>query len=443
MQISVNKNRRPRKRDGNNNDPTAKSLRRSQRIRQQTTISDGTNEPSPAHDVVPLHQVVENGVRFNVQTVSSLGERLDVLTASQTAERVTQCARQVCSSILHNSDAKRKRSEWRQRARERASPKVEQHSFPTEKLIKYGPRSLMQICLFAFASHYPLVLSPQHVWLAIAYGAAKHIDQNAEALRTRFVSFKGKKELEVRNDELRMGNSAVHEWESGVFHAFSHQIRANIGNDLHQLLSAPFSTSSKAEIAAAEITLMAATARYFSFELGILCGIPYVQLEGTLGDWMAVRERAGRLNRVLLCEFADKWLPNLLPVLDEFVSAYMGNVNHAFWQRMVKEYSKEGSGASPVVSGWINNLYPYLEGGRVNQHIKPWQHTSQYCGPNPNKFPKLVSSVAVKWNYFEEEFPLHFHAGYFGMTQDADTRALRPYVGWLVTHDQPHERENS
>eukprot|EP00737_Agarophyton_chilense_P000504 gb/GEZJ01000562.1/.p1 GENE.gb/GEZJ01000562.1/~~gb/GEZJ01000562.1/.p1 ORF type:complete len:308 (-),score=44.87 gb/GEZJ01000562.1/:588-1511(-) len=299
----------------------------------------------------------------------------------------------------------------------------------------------MEICLAAFANHYPLTLSPDHIWIVIAYGAAKHINKNAEALRERFVSFEGKKALIIEKDDAVMGHVPVREWESDVFEEFSKQIRTHIGDSTHQLFAAPFSTTSSAEMTAAAITLMAATKDYFTFEMTTGCGIPSIELEGTLDDWMELRKRAAKLGELLLPDFAEKWLTNLLPVLDEFVSAYKGAVNHAFWQRMVKKYSSGMSGATPVLSGWINNLYPYLANGRINRHMKSWVSTSQHCGPNPKEFPQIVSTVAVKWRYFGSEFPLRFHAGYLGMSQDQSTLALRPYIGWVVSHDKQNKSE--
>ena len=58
----------------------------------------------------------------------------------------------------------------------------------------------------AFASHRPLVLSPDMFWLLIAQGFAQHIDQNAEAYRAQFVNHQGKKAISVRRDDFIKGS---------------------------------------------------------------------------------------------------------------------------------------------------------------------------------------------------------------------------------------------
>src|SRR5690349_14786617 len=51
-----------------------------------------------------------------------------------------------------------------------------------------APQNLfVQIVDAAFALHYPLVLSPDDVWLCLAQGFARHVNENAEKLRERFV----------------------------------------------------------------------------------------------------------------------------------------------------------------------------------------------------------------------------------------------------------------
>lgn len=54
--------------------------------------------------------------------------------------------------------------------------------------------------VMAYNLHYPLVLSPDEVWLTIAQGLATHIRQNSEEMRSKFVDHQDKKNLEVFGD---------------------------------------------------------------------------------------------------------------------------------------------------------------------------------------------------------------------------------------------------
>ena len=49
----------------------------------------------------------------------------------------------------------------------------------------------------AYAQHYPLVLSPDTIWMCVTQGLSQHINTNAEKLRNMFVEHEGKKEISV------------------------------------------------------------------------------------------------------------------------------------------------------------------------------------------------------------------------------------------------------
>merc|ERR1712176_808943 len=153
---------------------------------------------------------------------------------------------------------------------------------------------------------------------------------------------------------------------------FSRQIKDHIGNEIHSTIAADFSTTTKCSRAATEITLMAAMKNYFSFGMTTGCGIPKVTLLGTEEDWVNLRNRAEALSPLMKPEFSGRWMPFLLPVLDQFVESYKGNVNHSFWQTMVKLRGTSGSGAFSFISGWMQILFPILDSGEMNQNLRPW-----------------------------------------------------------------------
>src|SRR5262245_32545640 len=53
-----------------------------------------------------------------------------------------------------------------------------------------------------FASHRPVSLSPDMIWLTLCQGFAQHINLNAERLRSQLVSHQDKLKLVVRRDEF-------------------------------------------------------------------------------------------------------------------------------------------------------------------------------------------------------------------------------------------------
>ncbi|KAL7574165.1 hypothetical protein ACA910_014844 [Epithemia clementina (nom. ined.)] len=141
-------------------------------------------------------------------------------------------------------------------------------------------------------------------------------------------------------------------------------------------------------------------------------------------------------------------MPFLLPVLEEFVESYKGNVNHGFWQSMVKlRHTGGGSGSYSFISGWVQILFPYLASGYMNLSLRPWNEM-YFNGPELSEFPAIESTAPVDWEYHGTTFDLTFHAGIIGFTQvqqnenDDDTihnnvGALTPLIGWYISHVPP------
>src|SRR5437016_5463297 len=70
-----------------------------------------------------------------------------------------------------------------------------------EKLLKsQSQNGLVSAAHTAFDQHFPLVLTPDTVWITLTMGLATHIDKNAETLRKQFVSHEGKRKIIVRRD---------------------------------------------------------------------------------------------------------------------------------------------------------------------------------------------------------------------------------------------------
>jgi len=292
----------------------------------------------------------------------------------------------------------------------------------------------------AFDSHYPLVLSPDDVWLCIAQGFAIHVDLNAEALRGRFVRHEGKHDIIVIRDEFIKG-SPDNDWP-GCFAEFSDQIAAHIGKK-RDLVVADFSTTGPIEKAASEVVLMAAMRRYFDYTVLTRCGIPHVTLLGSVDDWKSIRRRAE-----VLAEFdLEWWVRALVPVLDQFVMAASGQPDLAFWRSF---YKLSGGSGGPYVTGWINTLFPYVEtvvwakNGSTRPRPTPSLIRNDFAtkwaeglgrfhgGPNDGCFPTGLSKAPFIWDYLRTKIPMEFIGGFVGVSQDPETLAVRPAIGWAV-----------
>jgi len=397
-------------------------------IRLDDKLIMGHPTTGKVFSVSPSHQRLqgEEGVVFSVEdSVSDPADR-NMPVLSREAE-ITQA--QWDGEQYYGGKRNDKRSEVH----------LEQLSKTPPNLVYSGGHAFLAAVLTAFAKHLPLVVGPDQIWSLISFGFAQHVDQNAKELRHHFVSHQGKKRLEVK---VAPGfGRTPEEWENVVFPNFSSQIRGYIGEDIHDAIAGSFTTTSDVARAAHEVTLMSAMKHYFSYGMETFCGISRITLLGTEADWVQLRDRAEALGNKMTAEVHNLWLPKLLPVLDQFVAAYKGDVHHGFWQSMVKMRHKDafGSGESSkdYVTGWLQIFFPYLNNSRLNKNMKHWEHC-YWEGPETGDFPSMLSSAPVDWDGKE----LHFHAGITGFTQDPTDGALRPVLGWRITNDPEKEAEN-
>lgn len=225
--------------------------------------------------------------------------------------------------------------------------------------------NLLAACVYkAFYEHYPVKLNPNSIWLTICQGFGTYVDANAEALRSKFVSFEGQKFLTVERPDF-VRDYWKNDWEK-VFPVFVSQITGYIGKPTAQLLDCNFSNTTLLDKAAAHITVMDIMKHYFKYVMRGGCGIPYIELLGTTADWVLVRKKAEALRTYELSQdnTLQNWLADLLPVLDHFVLAAQGKPDIAFWGAVCNVLGRRGSGIGSYkgdpLNGWMQVFFPYV-----------------------------------------------------------------------------------
>lgn len=284
----------------------------------------------------------------------------------------------------------------------------------------------------SFASHYPLVLSPDSVWITIAQGLANHINRHAEDVRKKFVAHEGKVQIVIRRDSFMKG-APDNDWE-GAFAEFSERIREHIGPVNHGMIVSDFSTTGAVERAASEVVLMDAMQSYFEYGMMTMCGIPDIELAGKVEDWERLRHK---VDGWVFDGAADLswWTAPLKRVLNAFVAAAKGAVDRTWWESFFKENSGRGSGAVSKVSGWINWLFPYVQddGEDLIRNPKVGVSGLEYGdGLEERQYPGSLSKVPFEWNYYGQVFDMELLAGVSAVVQDPVTCAVAPSIGWAV-----------
>ena len=204
----------------------------------------------------------------------------------------------------------------------------------------------------AYSQHRPLVLTPDAFWLTIAQGLEQHIALNAERLRPLLVKHDGKVTLEQQVASLTLSGE---QWADCV-EVWGEQIADYASAEIVAWMACDFSTSGPVERVAGKIVLMSALRHFFDYYVKYICGIPEVELRGTVEDWERIRARIDLLDRYGL----ELWASRLRPICDALVQTARGEADVVFWQRMYLPH--EVYGASLVV-GWCADLFPYLKRG--------------------------------------------------------------------------------
>jgi Domain of unknown function (DUF4419) len=308
--------------------------------------------------VVENHTVLENGVTFNVETVpAALPSDLAKprLSEEEIMDEITREAYEFYGTASASASASASIARSQNSVRSTNNSVIEASSLLSSEnsggTVFASGQGFLAACMMAFAHHLPLALTPDDLWIVIANGFARHVQENAEALRSNFVDHQGQREIRVREDRMVKGKSTPEQWEEWIFPQFSERIgNVTINKDAYQTIAVDtFSTSTIASQAASEIILMSTMKSYFHFHMDTMCGIPNVRLEGTRDDWEALRERTESLADWMLQgdTHGDLWINDIvLPILDEFLNSFDGDVNYCFWQNMVKfRTTGDGSGS--------------------------------------------------------------------------------------------------
>lgn len=311
-------------------------------------------------------------------------------------------------------------------------------SFSDEKFVSYNRQAFFRGMIDAFAGHYPLVLTPDAVWLVICQGFAHYVNDDPEAVRSFFVDHEGQAQLVVRSEWNLMTDPDSVDW-TGILQGFEDQLRSNTKNGVADMMLADFSTTGPTEKIVSQATLMESMKAYFEYVVMYLsCGIPSITLKGTTEDWEKILAKSQRLSEFGL----DWWARDLEPVLAQFVAASKGQVDLDFWRSIVKKYHPDelrGGGCSMETptsfDGWFLKLMPFDRHGRTPATVTASHEMMPQVTSTPFKYIVFNDFTGVK----EAEYDMELCAGIVGMQQDPGTMALTPRLGWFVRVEQTQE----
>ena len=281
----------------------------------------------------------------------------------------------------------------------------------------------------AFSEHRPLVLSPDMLWLAILQGIAQHVHVDPEASRDKFVSHQGRKKAEIDLAEPLIIGSSENPW-GDIVSQFSQRLRSELG-ERYDRFECEFSTTGPVERIVCQIAVMDVLEPYYEFIMRCVCGIPEITLEGTEDDWQRLRERAQVLNDIGM----SWWHDVLDPILGQFRLASGGEVDLDFWRNIHK---REDAYGEANINGWMVKFIPYTKGAMGVYNVRNRLLTDPDAMMRASALPSGISVVPIHHviqgpdgqQARAEMFELL--GGFIGVTQNDQTGALRPKLGWAV-----------
>ncbi len=331
-----------------------------------------------------------------------------------------------------------------------------------DKINSFGNHKTLLGFLHAYFDHCPIKLSPNVIWQLILNAFSEYVNTNSELLRKIFVKFEEKKQLIFH----RLGTlDDIHQYEESIIEELCQKISEEIGDELINILTPNFTTSTNQTIIAGKVSIMSTFKPYFHYG-GVMhvCGIPYIILEGKLEDWEKILQKLNHLskfldekkkiieeeknveddviNRLKLLSFYNKEnefnVDKIKKNIEEIIKTKKGNINIDFWKNIIMETnvtSSEEVGVyeyvevqKKVIRGWICDFYPTMK---------------RDVEKNSNDLVDEILEVPLKVMQSETEGIRDYKifAGITDLKQDPDTFLVEPIVNFTFSVDNSNDNK--
>jgi hypothetical protein len=287
---------------------------------------------------------------------------------------------------------------------------------------------LLNTFLTAYNNHKTLILRPDDIHIALQFIYTTIVNNNSEEMRHLFVDHKGKKNLISITDG------------DPDFHFFAQDFREQMQNNIKvpefiDMLNTTYSTTTPLISSVSNMLAMDTLKAYFSFTCVCSCGIPAVQMEGSIEDWEILFQKYHDSKKFFtgIQKKVDVWYSKMDSLIDMFL--YMrklgtsGTVNASSYicERWAYIISTErvGSGGDVAYGGLVSLLFPF-DSRKSMQHFDsfPMFFTNDETKHDGDKllkftgrrmlteFQSSLTETDAKMICYGDEFPIKFCAGF-------------------------------
>jgi hypothetical protein len=211
--------------------------------------------------------------------------------------------------------------------------------FPTSGADVHAVDGFIPYACFCYMQHYSMVMSPTDVMYMVQCELALAIKSNPDAFASMFTKTPGKKQWVV--------TVTGHPDEINVFavkDALKHVVPTNV-----DLFLPEFSTDVFASTIASHVAFCDIVSPYYNYGT-LLCGIPRVEIAGTLEDWQDLATTLYNLSALFqgnLKEYLARIWNRVLKIVEECRTG-----SGDMFKQMVS-MKRCGSGSDQEVTGWI------------------------------------------------------------------------------------------
>ena len=242
----------------------------------------------------------------------------------------------------------------------------------TELAMKCGDYGFFTAIYHCYNHHWGLKTIPDDWWYTIIRTVAIAIDKHSkeDAIRKFFVDHEGKKQLTVYVNPCKIDYASFYRQMTNLI-----QSNIKVENYVNTVRS-NFSTSTDTHRIVSEITIMSSMQEFFEYRMATLCGIPFVEMEGTEEDWLMLKSKLIELKKMLQpihekIGLNEAWWMKVEMICDKLIETYRDNGDKEWWSKIFSSHhSGFGSGGSSVTyDGWFVRDLMMLESGKSFRSI--------------------------------------------------------------------------
>ena len=307
----------------------------------------------------------------------------------------------------------------------------------------FEKKSLIQGLSLAYQLHFPIIISPDMIWLLILQGYSRYMEKYAEIDREKYVNFEGQKTLYINRINLQLAFATEKDW-AGIMDECVEKISEHVGKETISNLQSNFSTTNDTTLVVSQTSIMSAMKQYFKYEVLFEgCGVSYIILEGSLEDWKKIKAKLNYLSKFSL----DWWTVHLIPIIDNIIKTKefydvqkkINNELIEFWKGMIKVKDGYDMYNPTILNGWIIKFIPNLdeEKPKLYEELREKDIPDQIISC-PLKLIEIVESSGKK---FKTVYTCDLTSGFFGMIQDKKTLAVKPVIGYSIAVDKKEKSE--